>query len=216
MTLYGNRIGPGALTTFALDVNGRIPTELGGVRVYFNGIPAPVLYASATQTSVIAPFRLAGQTMAKVSMELAGVVTGSLLAPVRPADPGLFSFDRSGTGPGAISESGWNVELGGESGAARVDRGFVWGRVRRDGAGGSGWGITGVANLPVLRAPVSATVGGAAAVIEYAGPAPGAVAGLYQVNLRVPAGLPAGAAEVRVTVGEAVSQSGFTVAVGGQ
>ncbi len=77
-------------------------------------------------------------------------------------------------------------------------------------------GITGVANLPVLRAPLSATVGGAAAVIEYAGPAPGAVAGLYQVNLRIPVGIPTGEAVVRVMVDGAASQDGLTVAVRGQ
>ena len=49
---------------------------------------------------------------------------------------------------------------------------------------------------------------------QYSGGSPGSVAGLMQINARVPAGfLPPGIQPVLLTVGNAVSQSGVTIAV---
>jgi uncharacterized protein (TIGR03437 family) len=65
---------------------------------------------------------------------------------------------------------------------------------------------------PVL--PVTATIGGITAEILYAGSAPGMPAGLIQINARIPAGVPVGAAApVVLTIGSATSQSGVTVFV---
>jgi uncharacterized protein (TIGR03437 family) len=51
------------------------------------------------------------------------------------------------------------------------------------------------------------------AKVDYAGPAPGEIAGLLQVNLEIPAGLATGPQPLVVTVGGVTSQSGLTVAV---
>ena len=60
--------------------------------------------------------------------------------------------------------------------------------------------------------PVKATIGGVPAEVVYAGPAPGEVNGIMQVNLGVPTGL-TGAQPLVITVGGIASQSGVTVAV---
>jgi uncharacterized protein (TIGR03437 family) len=49
-------------------------------------------------------------------------------------------------------------------------------------------------------APATVTIGGANALVDYAGLAPGFV-GLYQINARVPSGLPAGNQAVVITMG---------------
>jgi uncharacterized protein (TIGR03437 family) len=49
--------------------------------------------------------------------------------------------------------------------------------------------------------------------VEYAGAAPGAVAGLLQVNAIVPEDAPSGAAPVQIQVGTVSSQTGLTVAI---
>jgi len=60
---------------------------------------------------------------------------------------------------------------------------------------------------------VSVTIGGQPATVEYAGSVPGIVAGLLQINARIPAGIPAGAAAVIVTIGTSESSGAVTIAV---
>jgi uncharacterized protein (TIGR03437 family) len=66
---------------------------------------------------------------------------------------------------------------------------------------------------PAPQLPVSVTVGGVSAQVLYAGAAPSLVAGVMQVNVRIPAGTASGDNAVTVTVGAAASQPGITVAV---
>jgi uncharacterized protein (TIGR03437 family) len=60
---------------------------------------------------------------------------------------------------------------------------------------------------------VTATIGGAAATVTYAGWVSGSVTGLYQVNATVPTKATAGNLPVLVTIGGVTSQAGVTVAV---
>ena len=65
---------------------------------------------------------------------------------------------------------------------------------------------------PVL--PVSATIGGVPADVQYAGSAPGLVSGAFQVNLLVPVAAPSGGAvPVVLTVGTVSSQGRATLAI---
>jgi len=66
---------------------------------------------------------------------------------------------------------------------------------------------------PAPELPVSVTIGGLPADVLYAGAAPTLVAGVMQVNARVPAGVTSGDNAVTVTVGTASSQPGITLAV---
>ena len=61
--------------------------------------------------------------------------------------------------------------------------------------------------------PVRAFIGGIEAEVVYAGGAPGIVAGVMQVNVRLPNSLPAGHVEAQIAVGNFRSQLGVTVAV---
>ena len=71
-----------------------------------------------------------------------------------------------------------------------------------------------IAEYPVPAQAVRVTVGGRPAEIQYAGAAPHAVAGLLQVNFRVPADAPTGdAVPLVLTVGEGRSPDGVTMAV---
>ena len=77
-------------------------------------------------------------------------------------------------------------------------------------------GVDGKLANDVLAKPlglVSVTIGGLPAEVVYAGAAPGLVAGLMQVNVKVPATLPPGAAAVVLKVGNSVSREGVTIAV---
>src|SRR5205085_1102206 len=62
--------------------------------------------------------------------------------------------------------------------------------------------------------PVSVRIGGRPAAVEYAGSAPGLVAGTFQVNVRIPQDAPSGSAvSIELQVGQAISQAGVTVAI---
>jgi uncharacterized protein (TIGR03437 family) len=72
---------------------------------------------------------------------------------------------------------------------------------------------TPAAQIPTV-ATVTATIGGKAAPVVYAGLAPGYV-GAYQINLTVPAGLSTGDQAVTINIGNVSSQANVTVPVVG-
>src|SRR5262249_17779423 len=56
VTFFGARIGPAAAAGLRLDsATNRVATETGGVRVLFDGTPAPMVAAIASQVSAIVP-----------------------------------------------------------------------------------------------------------------------------------------------------------------
>ena len=68
-----------------------------------------------------------------------------------------------------------------------------------------------------IAAPVTATIGGIPATVQYAGGAPGGVAGFMQVNLQIPSSAPTGGAvPLQINLGNPVTdstQDGLTIAV---
>jgi len=68
---------------------------------------------------------------------------------------------------------------------------------------------------PLPRPTRAATVriDGQPAEVQYAGAAPGQVAGLMQVNVRIPAGVSSGDVPIEIQVGDAKSQPGMTIAI---
>ncbi len=69
------------------------------------------------------------------------------------------------------------------------------------------------APLPGPTRPVAVRIDGQDAEVLYAGAAPGQVAGLMQVNARIPTGVASGSVSLEIRVGDTASQPGVTVAV---
>jgi uncharacterized protein (TIGR03437 family) len=213
VTVYGAEMGPADVVSFQFDSANRIPATLAGSRILFNGVPAPVLYVSATQASAIAPFSLDGSTSAEVVVQSPRGGSAPFRVPVVAADPGLFSANRTGTGAGAIlNEDGSfnSAERPALPGSVVVLFGAGFGQTNPGSVEGQ---ITPSVNPPRLRSPVTVTIGGTNAQVLYQGPAPGAIAGLYQFNVLIPPEAPAGELPVRITIGTAATQSNLTVAV---
>jgi uncharacterized protein (TIGR03437 family) len=62
--------------------------------------------------------------------------------------------------------------------------------------------------------PVSATIGGVRAEVLYAGAAPGLIAGVVQINVLIPAGVPPNsAAPVSLSAGPYTTPAGVTVSI---
>lgn len=213
VAVFGSGMGAAGSATAAFDANGRVATQLGGVRVLFDGIPAPILYLSAGQANVIVPYAMEGRASAQLTVEYNGASTAPLSVPVADCAPGIYSMDGSGQGPGAIVNEDATLNSPANP-AAQGSIVALYGTGEGQTAPGGIDGQLATQTLPAPRRAVSVTVGGQPVTdVLYSGAAPGEVAGMLQVNFRVPTGLPAGNLPVVLQVGNAVSQGGLTIAV---
>ena len=212
VVIYGSNLGPGTLTQFQLGSNGLVPTTVAGTTVYFGSIVAPVLYTSANQVGAIVPFGVTGSQV-QVSVVYNGQFSASLPASVATAVPALFTLNSSGSGQAAAVNQDGSVN----GAASPVKVGsvislYLTGAGQTNPAGADGLPGTGPSGGPVL--PVTASINGRTATVQYAGSAQGLVAGVVQVNVVVPAGTSAGAAvPVSVQVGSNNTQPNVTIAV---
>jgi uncharacterized protein (TIGR03437 family) len=190
LTIFGPGLGPQTPQSFTLDASGFVPRSLAGVQVLVGGTPAPVLYVSAGQIEVVTPFGVAGKDTVNVQVLLNGAATPDFSSPVVPTFPGIFRLD--GKHAAAINEDGTVNSADHPAKAGSVVA--LW--------------VTGVANnyLPppadgqVQTAAqdefcCQAQIYGQPASVLYGGTAPGMVAGVWQVNVRLPE-----SASVEVTI----------------
>ncbi len=211
LSLYGAGMGPGSLAQFQLDASGKVPTTLAGTTVFINGIAAPVLYTSANQVGVVAPFNLTGPK-ADVVVTYQGQVASALTVTVTASAPGLFTLNGGGTGPAvAVNKDGSINDPSHPAKAGDFVTLYATGAGQTNPAGQDG--VPNAVPLPIPVLPVSVTIGGKAAGIQYAGGAPGLVAGVMQINAVVPSGLTAGAVPVVLQVGTNSSPNGVTIYV---
>jgi uncharacterized protein (TIGR03437 family) len=89
---------------------------------------------------------------------------------------------------------------------------FATGEGQTTPAGVDGALATGAA-LPKPKLPVQVWIDGQVAPLQYAGAAPGNVAGLLQVNVQIPAGINTGDVPIVIQVGDVQSQPGMTISV---
>jgi len=186
-------IAPGEIITlrgFELGTGG-LPVDLASTEVLINGKAAPLLYASPSQVNAIVPYEVAGQRAATVQVVYYDVGSQVWSLPVAPAAPGIFTQDSTGAGQAAVLNQDNSVN-GSSQPAARgtVIQIFATGIPVAGAVTGS---ITPAA-APGTTDPVSVSIGGVTAPIQYAGPAPGEVAGVIQVNAIVPDNAPTGPA----------------------
>ena len=193
ISIYGTNLAPGDAHAPATP----LPKSLSGIVVSINGIPAPLLFVSATQINAQAPFELAPGP-ATVVVHGGALESPAVKVEVRAAAPGILALagDRAlaVNYPGGALNTAQNPVHPGEyvvvylTGQGLVDRTVPS-------------GAESPADPFVLPlAPVSAKLGGKAAEIAFAGLAPGFV-GLLQINLLVP-DIAAGEQALEVTVGD--------------
>src|SRR5947207_2780366 len=75
LVLFGTGVGPSQVVTAQLDQQGRVATTLSQVQVTFDGSPAPLIYVSATQSSVMVPYGVAGKSTTQVQVVYRGVAS---------------------------------------------------------------------------------------------------------------------------------------------
>ena len=214
IVIFGTGVGPAQLTN-ATVANDTFPTLVGATRVLFDNTPAPIIYASGTQTSVMVPYGVQGRTTTSIVVEYSGVQSTPLTYNVVSSAPGVYTQNAQGTGPGAILNQDGITVNGANSPEKRgnVIAIYMTGEGQTSPQGADGAVIPAIASAlkkPIL--PVTVTIAGIDAVVAYAGSAPGLISGVMQVNVTIPLNAPTGTQPVVVTVGTVRSQSGANAA----
>jgi uncharacterized protein (TIGR03437 family) len=187
LNLYGANLASGIQVASSIP----FPTTLGNVQVMVNNIPAPIYYVYPTVLAVIVPYGVTG-SIAKVQVFNNNVASNTVTAWISKTAPGVLTQSANGLGYGDVVHlDGTNVnaknpaQIGETVSVYLTGLGAVSPTIA-DGAAGP--------TNPLSITPtgtIAAYIGGVAATVGYAGLAP-QLAGLYQINLTVPAGLTAG------------------------
>jgi uncharacterized protein (TIGR03437 family) len=170
-SIYGPHIGPAVGMAATADPAGFLPTSLGGVQVTINGSLLHLLYVSDSQINAVAPQYLTGPARLRIN-------SVEFVASVGPSDPQIFQ-----------TADGVAIAINQDGSLNSPDRPAPAGSVVAIWA-------TGVGGYPVLQDGKIATTaqalnccqvyGGGPLNVLYGGAAPGAVAGVVQVNFQVP------------------------------
>lgn len=162
--------------------SGALDNSLAGVSVTVNGWPAPVLYVSPSQINIQVPYETgAGQAVLGINNN------GNI---------GGYFFPVSASAPGMVYQNGIAAKAGGYATVYLTGLGDVSPAIQSGISISAGTAATA---LPKPLLPLSVTVGGAPAIVQFAGLIPGMV-GIGQINFQVPPGTAAGPQLVVVTV----------------
>jgi uncharacterized protein (TIGR03437 family) len=230
-TIFGTNIGPAAPATMTI-ANGYVATSLGGVTVTVEGQAAPMVYASSTQVSFQVPYEAsttgAGQPLVVTN---GNNPPASATVTVATTAPGIFTADGSGSGQAAALNYNADTQvytLNGSTNPAKIgDTVLLYLTGEGDynstgplsgvpGASNSGYIIPPslASSLPQMNPLPTVTIGGASATVSYAGPMVGAMLGVLQMNVVIPAGSTTGASvPLVVTIGGIASQANVTLAI---
>jgi uncharacterized protein (TIGR03437 family) len=178
-----------------------LPFSLGDVSLTVDGIPAPILAVAnrngVEQVNFQVPWEITGRTQAPVVFTRDGFSSAAVSVPVLAHQPGVFTWD--GSEAIVVHNQGYTLVTAG----APLEAGeFAF--LYAEGAGAvtnrppTGAGAPTVPLAEAL-AGITVTLGGVPCEVPFAGLAPGFV-GLYQINFRVPQGVPSGLRNLVVTV----------------
>jgi uncharacterized protein (TIGR03437 family) len=210
--IAGNFLADSALIG-AQTSAGFVAASLGATTVLFDDVPAPLLYTMANQLSAIVPYEVSGQAQTSIQVEYQGVRSTPFTVAVAPTAPGIFTLNESGSGQGAIVNQDGSINGPGNPAAGGdVVSIYGTGEGQTTPLGTDGIIVT-AADLRQPVQTVTVSIGGQNATVLYAGSAGDEVAGLLQIDARVPLGItPSTATPVTITIGGS-SQPGVTMAV---
>jgi uncharacterized protein (TIGR03437 family) len=213
VTIFGTQMGPPSLIQGAFDNTNVLWQDLSGVQVFFNSAASPLVYASENQVSAIVPYAVTG-TSVEVMLLAGSEWSNKLTLGLANATPAIFSVDSSGQGQIVAANQDGTLN----SSSAPAAKGSVI-TLYATGAGAmtpaqADGSMLVSGPLPATVLPVTATIDGQPAQVQYAGAALNIVSGVIQVNVAIPAGARSGVADsIVLTIGGVTSQTGATVAV---
>ncbi|MGA2878269.1 MAG: hypothetical protein ABSG13_04905 [Bryobacteraceae bacterium] len=226
VTIFGTNFAPAGTATRAGLVNGQLPTNVAGVCVEFATVRAPIFAVYPNQVNVQVPAVTPGNVPLQLIADCdtpQAVATPPVSVAAQATAPEFFYFATNSSGANPIAAI--NAVTGGYIGAA----GLITGATFTPAKSGdyltlfaTGFGATNPAFAPgvlpsgtaPVTTPLSITLGGLTldpSDILYVGLSQ--FAGLYQVNIQVPAGAANGNQPLVITVGGVASPAGAFITV---
>jgi len=187
-----------------------LPDQLATTSIVLGGARVPLVYASGNQINALVPYRLSTNTKYQIIVQRGLTLSSPETVAIFDSQPAVFTTDASGKGQGHI----YKVTPNGAQVLADPVSPAMAGDVLTVYCAGLG------EVLPALTAgmpapvdslentvnPVTATIGGVAADVLFAGLTPG-FTGLYQINIIVPRGvIPGDAVPLVITAAGIISQ----------
>ncbi len=227
VTMFGSNIGPAIPATMVV-AGGYASNNLGGVTVTIGGLSAPILYVSLNQVTVQVPYEVGVGAGQQVVVDYGGNVPASTIVTIAATAPGIFSTDGTGLGEAAAINTGVTsglVTLNSTTNPANIGDTvslFLTGEGNYNPApllGATNTGLiipVGYTPLPQLSPLPTVNIGGvnASAGVSYAGPVPGSILGVLQINVVVPLGSATGqAVPVTVSISGVNAQANVTLNV---
>ncbi len=160
-----------------------LPIQLGQTSVQIDGRDAPLYFASPLQINAQVPFETRS-SRPNVVVTVAGRTSNAFATSLAPANPGFFTRTQDGKGTPLMFDGGFNSADSVRPGDVVIM--YVTGLGATNPAGVTGAG--GALSEPLQRSIIEPEIyiGERRADLLYAGLAPG-FAGVYQLNVRVPA-----------------------------
>lgn len=190
VSVYGAAMGDFVQSAGAVP----LPQYLAGFEAWVNGVPTPLYYVSPNQVNLQIPYETpAGNATLVVGNPYAN--SSNYTLHVAAAAPGIFMTNGAPAAPFSSAAAGQVTTLF-ITGDGPVSPGLADGAAPAEG--------TEIAELPKPTLPVTVTVCGQKANIEFIG-VPVGLVGVTQINYQVPANTPAGVQPVVVTVGGVAS-----------
>jgi uncharacterized protein (TIGR03437 family) len=175
LAITGSGLGPAQEAGAQFASDGRVATTLAGTKVTFDGVAAPLLSVAAGKIVCIAPFALANRSTTSMRVDTPDGVSNTVLLPSIGSNiEALVAVNADG--------SANSREHPAAPGSVITIYGAGFGAMTSTVADGSINAPSGAA----LRDTTGVIVSDQKATVLYAGPAPGQVAGVVQVNFRVP------------------------------
>jgi uncharacterized protein (TIGR03437 family) len=199
-----------------------LPTQLAGLQVMVNGIPAPLLFASDSQVRFQCPMLPSGTPLDITLEGPNGLSLASAASVMQPADPELFTSGATNQGVVLLGATNELALLNNQAVASRPARAgetlTIYASGLGDFAGNVPVGTPAPPGAPILLLNrIRVVVGGVEIDPVFAGLAPGTV-GLSQVDVQLPRHVPTGPAvplyiEVILPDGTVVESNEVTVAI---
>jgi uncharacterized protein (TIGR03437 family) len=178
--------GTGLANSTATASGNPLAFSLAGVSATVNGLAAPVTYASPTFLIIQVPYE-AGAGPAVLGINNNGQIAGFAFQ-MSPSSPGVFADANGNVLPTSTVKQGTALAL------------YVTGAGDVSPAIKTAYAPSSSNNTPVPLLPLSVTVGGVPAFLEFVGITPGLI-GVTQVNILVPSTVPLGNQPIVVTIG---------------